>query len=104
GPDEESQTGFSLTPLVSYDLLADDTGALSIVGLVDLASLGETEVCDAGGCMDQNDDAFGIGLGIGAGLRGNITPGVAIGGEFGWGFLSVDRDAADDGDFVHGVF
>lgn len=104
GPNEESQFGFSISPLVSYDVLTDGDGALSLVGLIDLASLGETEQCNAGGCMDQNDDAFGIGLGLGVGLRGLLTPSVALGGEFGWGFLSVDRDGADESEFVHGVF
>lgn len=104
GPNERSQSGFSLSPLISYDVLTDGDGALSLFGLIDLASLGETEVCDPGGCMDQNDDAFGIGLGLGAGVRGRITPSVAIGGELGWGFLSIDRDGADESDFVHGIF
>ena len=104
GGETQSQTGFSLSPLVSYDVLADDDGALSIVGLVDLASLGETEVCDAGGCMSRNDDAFGLGLGVGLGLRGKLSPSVAIGGEFGWGLLSIDWDANNDNDVVHGVF
>jgi hypothetical protein len=54
--------------------------------------------------MDQNDDAFGIGLGVGAGVRGKLSPGLALGGELGWGFLSVDRDGADDSEFVHGIF
>jgi hypothetical protein len=104
GPNELSQFGFSLSPLVSYDVLSDDDGALSLFGVIDLASLGETEVCNPGGCMDQNDDAFGIGVGLGAGLRGRITPGLAIGGELGWGFMSIDRDGADEGDFIHGIF
>jgi opacity protein-like surface antigen len=104
GPNEQSQTGWSLSPLISYDLVSDGSGALSLFGLVDLASLGETEECDPGGCMDQNDDAFGLGLGVGAGVRGQLTQGVALGGELGWGFLSIDRDAADEGDFIHGIF
>ncbi len=104
GPNESSQFGFSISPLVSYDVLTDDEAALSLVGLVDLASLGETEQCNGGGCMDQNDDAFGIGIGLGVGLRGKLTPGVAIGGEFGWGFLSISRDGPNEDDFVHGIF
>jgi opacity protein-like surface antigen len=104
GPNEQSQTGFSITPLVSYDIVTDSDAALSLLAMLDLASLGETEECDAGGCMDQNDDAFGIGLGVGAGVRGKLSPGLALGGELGWGFLSVDRDGADDSEFVHGIF
>jgi hypothetical protein len=37
-------------------------------------------------------------------VRGKLSPGLALGGELGWGFLSVDRDGADDSEFVHGIF
>jgi hypothetical protein len=103
GPNSESRSGFSLSPLVSYDILADDSAALSLLGWLDLANLGETERCNAGGCNDVNDDAFGWGLSLGAGLRGFLTKSLSIGGEFGWGFLSVGYDAGPDV-FVHGVF
>jgi hypothetical protein len=103
GPNEESRSGFSLSPLASYDILADDSAALSLLGWLNLASLGETEQCNAGGCNEVNDDAFGWGVSLGAGLRGFLTESLAIGGEFGWGFLSVGYDAGPDV-FVHGVF
>jgi hypothetical protein len=103
GPNEESRSGFSLSPLVGFDVLSDDSAALSLLGWLDLASLGETEQCNAGGCADVNDDAFGLGVSLGAGLRGFLTKNLAIGGEFGWGFLSVGYDAGPDV-FVHGVF
>src|SRR5262249_22522951 len=45
GPgDEISRSGFSITPLVTYDLLSDETAALHILGAINLGSLGETEV------------------------------------------------------------
>jgi hypothetical protein len=103
GPDEDSRSGWSLSPLASFDLLKDDVAALSVLGWINLASLGETEDCDAGGCMDVNDDAFGWGLSLGAGLRGFINEGLALGGEFGWGFLDIGYDAGADV-FVHGIF
>jgi hypothetical protein len=89
GPNEVSRSGFSLSPLASYDVLDDESAALSLLGWFNLASLGETEVCGPGGCVDQNNDVFGVGLSLGAGLRGFLTEGVALGGEFGWGFLSA---------------
>jgi len=104
GANSQSQFGFSVSPTVSYDVVADGDGALSLLGLIDLASLGETEQCNAGGCMNQNDDALGLGLGLGVGLRGRLTPSLAIGGELGWGFLSINRDGPNSDDFVHGVF
>jgi hypothetical protein len=103
GPDEDSRSGWSLSPLASFDLLKDDVAAFSLLGWINLASLGETEDCDAGGCMDVNDDAFGWGLSLGAGLRGFINEGLALGGEFGWGFLDIGYDAGADV-FVHGIF
>lgn len=103
GPNEESRSGFSVSPLASYDVLSDDSAALSLLGWLNLASLGETETCNAGGCVETNDDAFGWGVSLGAGLRGFLTKSLAIGGEFGWGFLSVGYDAGPDV-FVHGVF
>jgi hypothetical protein len=103
GPNEASRSGFSISPLVSYDVLDDDTAALSLLGWLNMASLGETEVCTAAGCADQNNDAFGWGLSLGAGLRGFLTESVALGGELGWGFLNVGYDAGPDV-FVHGIF
>jgi hypothetical protein len=103
GPNEQSRSGWSLSPLASFDVLKDEVAALSLLGWINLASLGEEESCDAGGCADQNDDAFGWGLSLGAGLRGFISEGLALGGEFGWGFLDVGYDAGADA-FVHGVF
>jgi hypothetical protein len=103
GPNEDSRSGWSLSPLATYDVLKDDVAALALLGWINLASLGETEDCDAGGCEDQNDDAFGWGLSLGAGVRGFVSEGLAIGGEFGWGFLDIGYDAGADV-FVHGVF
>jgi len=103
GPNEASRSGFSISPLASYDVLDDDTAALSLLGWINMASLGETEVCTAAGCADQNNDAFGWGLSLGAGLRGFLTDSVALGGELGWGFLNVGYDAGPDV-FVHGIF
>jgi hypothetical protein len=103
GADEDSRSGWSLSPLASYDVLKDDVAALALLGWINLASLGETEDCGAGGCMDENDDAFAWGLSLGAGVRGFVSEGLAIGGEFGWGFLDIGYDGGAD-DFVHGVF
>ena len=103
GDDEDSRSGWSLSPLATYDLLKDDVAALSLIGWLNLASLGETEDCDGGGCMDVNDDAFGWGLSLGAGVRGFVSEGLALGGEFGWGFLDIGYDAGADV-FVHGLF
>jgi len=104
GGDEDSRSGWSLSPLATYDVLKDDVAALALLGWINLASLGETEDCDPGDpCMDMNDDAFAWGLSLGAGVRGFVSEGLAIGGEFGWGFLDIGYDAGADV-FVHGVF
>ncbi len=103
--DEVSRSGFGLHPVVTYDLLRESAAALSLNGAVNIASLGETEACGGGpgGCADLNDDVFGLGLSLGIGLRGMLLPGLAIGGDFGWGFLSTSSDN-DDSLFVHGLY
>lgn len=100
--DEESRSGFTLSPGASYDVLGDDSAALSVGGWLNIASLGETEECDGGGCSNNNDDQTGLGLTLAAGVRGKLLEGLAIGGEFGWGFLSISEDAGDD-TFVHAI-
>jgi hypothetical protein len=103
GADEDSRSGFSLSPHISYDLLRENVAAFSLLAFLNYARLGETEDCDPGGCMDLNDDVSGLGITLGAGLRGLIGPGLALGGEFGWGFLDLSADPGTD-IFVHGLF
>jgi hypothetical protein len=102
---EASQSGFGLSPLVQYDVLRETGAALSLGGALHFASLGEMEVCPAagGGCDDVGGDATGVGLSLGAGVRGLITPGLALGGDLGWGFLSLS-DENDGSAFVHGIY
>ena len=109
GPgDEFSRSGFSLTPLLTFDVLADEYAALSLLGALNIGSLGESETCGGGGpgpmtCVQGDDDAFIFGLTLGAGIRGKLSEGLALGGEFGWGFLSIAADPDAD-TFVHGIF
>jgi hypothetical protein len=108
--DESSRSGFGLHPLVTFDIVREAAAALSLNAALNIASLGETEQCGGpgpggmpGGCVDGNDDAFGLGLTVGAGLRGLIRPGLAIGGDFGWGFLNTSSDN-DQSYFIHGLY
>jgi hypothetical protein len=104
GPPDVSRSGWSLSPLASYDLITDQLAAFYLVGWFNLAHLGETETCNAAGnCMTMNNDATGWGLNIGAGVRGLLSRGLALGGEFGWGFLDISNDGGPDA-FVHGLF
>jgi len=101
---EASQSGFSLSPLAQFDVIRETAGALSLGGALHIASLSETEACDNDGdCMELNDGGTGVGLSLGAGVRGFITPGLAIGGDLGWGFLSISNDD-DSSAFIHGVY
>jgi hypothetical protein len=101
---ESSQSGFGLSPLAQYDVLRDDVAALSLGGALHIASLSESEDCNPDGdCMEQNDGGTGVGLSLGAGVRGLITPGLALGGDLGWGFLSISGDN-DSSAFVHGIY
>jgi hypothetical protein len=101
---EVSKSGFGLSPLVQFDVLRETAGALSLGGALHIASLSETEACDPDGdCMELNDGGTAVGLSLGAGIRGFITPGLAIGGDLGWGFLSYSADD-DSSAFVHGIY
>ena len=104
GAVKRGQSGFSLSPLVSYDLMADAVAAFSLVGWLNIASQGEQQTCNAAGvCADNaNSDADGLGLNLAAGVRGKLSEGLAIGGEFGWGFMSGSVGPADY--FNHGLF
>jgi hypothetical protein len=92
---DSSRSAFSLSPLAMYDVLTDRYAALALGGWLNVLVLGEEE--------NQDDDGFGIGLNIAAGIRGKISPGLAIGSEFGWGFINISRDNDDDR-FFHGLF
>lgn len=98
---EQSRSAFSLAPMAMFDVLADDWGALSLGGWLTLSSVGDTETCDDDGCVTVDDSTFGWGLNLMAGLRGQLTPSLALGGELGWGFLDLSSDGDDD--FFHGV-
>lgn len=102
GGDSASRSALSLAPMAMFDVLTDEYGALSLGGWLNISSLGETEVCNNGDCMTANDDEFGWGLNLMAGVRGFLSPGLAIGAEFGWGFIDISSDAGDDR-FVHGL-
>ena len=102
--DEASRFSFAFSPGGSFDLIRDASMAMSLGGWLNLASVGETEVCpDGTNCMSLNDNEFGWGFNLALGLRGAITRGLVIGAEFGWGFLSVSEDPAG-GRFQHGIF
>jgi hypothetical protein len=103
GGGDRGQSGFSVSPLVSYDLVTDAVAALHLAGWFNLASLGEEETCNAAGTCSDNagSDADGLGLNVAAGVRGKLSEGLAIGGEFGWGFMSGSVGTADY--FNHGL-
>ncbi len=100
---DESRSAFSFSPLVSFDLLSDQVASFGLVGWLNLLSIGETEECEGGACRNLNDDGFGWGINLGVGVRGKISRGLAVGSEFGWGFLSIAFDNEQDV-FYHGVF
>lgn len=103
GMSDRSQFAFSLSPLASYDIVSETIAALSLVGWFNIASLGDEEQCAGSMCADNPDsDASGIGLNLGAGVRGKINQALAIGGEFGWGFMSGSVGAEDY--FNHGLW
>ena len=106
---ETTQSWLSFCPLASFDLIANDSGALSLLGWFTFASAGNSESCAGGMCMESSDGATAIGLNLGVGIRGKIGDGLAIGTEWGWGFASVDQEdlpasMSDESTFFHGIF
>jgi hypothetical protein len=103
GNTDSSRSGWSLSPLATYDILSDQLGALSLLGWLNLGHLGDSETCNNNNCVTTNNSITGWGVGLGAGLRGFISQGLALGGEFGWSFLSLPQNNGPDA-FVHGLF
>ncbi|MCS6797119.1 MAG: hypothetical protein NZ898_01085 [Myxococcota bacterium] len=111
--DETTTSGYSFTPLASFDLLSDGGGALYALGALTVGTLGDTtQVSVRGGSRTttERDGAFLFGVNLGVGLRGLVSRGAAIGGEFGWGYASgsleadPDTDSDDQSFFLHGFF
>jgi len=101
---KQSRSGWSLTPTITYDIVKDQMAALHLVGMFNMARLGESRACNNNACIDTTNAVFGWGLTVGAGVRGLISRGLALGGEFGWGFLSLSQENNGPGAFVHGLF
>jgi hypothetical protein len=101
GTASSSRSAVSFSPLAFYDVISEPNAAFSLGGWFNVASLGDSERCAGDTCSDNDDGVLGWGLNLAAGLRGKISPALAIGGEFGWGFISAS-DGADI--FYHGIF
>ena len=101
GDNSVSRAAFSMSPTVFYDLISESLAALAIGGWLTIADISDTKECVGDNCNKNGDGGFGFGLNLGAQIRGKISRALAIGGEFGWGFLlhSGDTDV-----FLHGVF
>jgi hypothetical protein len=100
GQVEDSQAAFSISPTAFFDVLSEPIAALSVGGWLTIESLSDNEECAGDNCS-EGGGATAWGLNLAAGIRGKITPGLAIGGEFGWGFLSISNN---EDTFYHGVF
>ena len=103
GNQSASQSGFSMVPTATFDVLSGADAALSLGAMFTFASIGETEICGANTCTNANDNASGMGLTGLVGLRGKITESVALGTDFGWGFLKVNRSGNLPDEFIHGL-
>ena len=102
-----SASGWSLAPMVQFDLLSEREAAGYLLASLTLASVGATSTEDirTGMTTDDADAIFVWGLNLGVGVRGKITDGIAIGTEWGWGFATwSDNRDEDDSAFIHGIF
>ena len=102
-----SQSGFSIVPTATFDLISGPDAALSLGAMFTMAQIGKPEVCGRMGqnttCVTQNNGAFGMGLSALLGLRGKITESVALGTDFGWGFMKVSGNGNNPDQFVQGL-
>jgi hypothetical protein len=101
-----SNSGFSLSPMVFFDILSDTGGALAVGGWFNLGSIGGGTFEDPDGTEVSQDGYFLWGANLALQARGILTPGLALGSELGWGFLTYsegDRNN-DNSVFVHGLF
>ncbi len=90
---EGSNTGFSFSPLATLDFYQDDDlGALYGALWLTLANFDDDRAMMAG-------DVFVWGLSAAVGVRAKVATALGIGAEWGWGFLSLNRDGSA---FVHG--
>lgn len=102
---QRSRSTVSVSPMAFYDLISDPLAAFALGGWFNFASISDLDTCDEDGdnCGTRtgDDNKFGWGINLGAQLRGKISQGLALGGEFGWGFKSVSNGTDV---FAHGIF
>ena len=101
-----SNSGFSISPLAFFDILRDSGGALAVGGWFNFGSVGGGTFEDADGTEISEDGFILWGLNLALQGRGMVTEGLALGSEFGWGFLSFSEgdNNNDQSVFVHGFF
>jgi hypothetical protein len=90
-------SAFTMSPLVSFDVLSTDLAALYAVSWL---NIGKVEGAGGGG-LGGNDTPL-VGLNLGAGIRGKINEAIAIGSEWGWGFVKFTDQPAQD--FTNGFW
>ena len=90
---ESANTGLSVTPLATFDILRDgDRAALYAATWLSFANFDDDRALG-------NDNVFVWGLTAAAGVRVQPLAGLGVGAEWGWGFVSLNRDGSN---FVHG--
>ncbi len=92
GVNDNGGSGFSLSPVVTFDLLTDRLGALYVGGWVNLGSVSQP---------GPSTDVFFFGANVLAGVRGKLAKSVSFGVEWGWEFAWADVPAQS---FAHGIF
>lgn len=105
-----SQSYFAVSPVVTFDLLREAMGALYLAGWFNFLSYSAVHLEHTGDPAVEAGGGSGIGLNLALGLRGNITRGLSIGTEWGWGFVSATDEGNASGDpddtntFANGIF
>ena len=106
--ESDSASGWSIAPTITFDLVQDRWGALYLIGMANLGTVGAVthEEFDPGMTdTTEIDGQFRWGLNIAGGVRGAISEGVSVGTEWGWGFTtwSYGNDS-EDSVFAHGLY
>jgi len=95
-----SQSYFTLSPMVFFDVLQAGPASLYAGGWFSFAPISAATVEIRRGAMTtivETEEATAIAVNLAVGIRGQIVEGLAIGTEWGWAFTSASNDGRETG-------
>ncbi len=98
--DSVSQSYFTLSPMVFFDVLRAGPASLYAGGWFSFAPISAATVEIRRRAMTtivETDETSAFGVNLAVGIRGQIVEGLAIGTEWGWAFTSASNDGRETG-------